>query len=401
MLTKKLMLAGTVLGTTLILGACGNVPKNQHAQALSTQQAQYEQQKTALEQKQAEYQRQQTQYEAQQAQYEADRATYEQKIQALQAKANQQPSSYPVANATTSNLHFPPNAQPGHCYSRVVMPAKYKTKTQRVMVKQASESISIIPAKYKNVTERVIVTDAAQRTVVTPATYKTVSERVLVKPAHTHQKTVAATYKIVSEQVLDQPAHTAWKRGAGFQSSALETRIDNGTGDVMCLVEIPATYKTLSKTVIDQPARTTEIKHAAEYNTITKRVIDRPETTKTVTIPAVYKNVLVKRLITDEQEVRKAIPAVYKNITSSDKVVDENVAWAEVLCESNMTNSTVLELQKLLTKAGTYKGPVDGDYGPMTERAVNNYAKKNGLPTGSRLVSVETAKHIGLHYKSK
>ena len=35
-------------------------------------------------------------------------------------------------------------------------------------------------------------------------------------------------------------------------------------------------------------------------------------------------------------------------------------------------------------------------YEIITERAANSYAKRNELPTGSRLISLETVKHIGL-----
>jgi hypothetical protein len=218
----------------------------------------------------------------------------------------------------------------------------------------------------------------------------------MIKPAHVHLKTVPAVYETVTERVVDKPAHTAWKRGAGFQSSALETRIDNGTGEIMCLVEVPATYKTISKTVLKTAERTLEEKHDAEYKTVTKRVIATAATTKTVVIPAEYKTVAVKRLVTAEKVIRKPVAAVYKNVTSSQKVNDEELKWAEVLCEDNMTTATVSELQKLLEKAGTYNGPIDGVYGPLTERAANSYAKRNELPTGSRLISLETAKHIGL-----
>lgn len=359
MYTKKTLLASAILGATIILSGCEVIPVEQHQQALSQQQAEYEQQ-----------------------------------IKALQANGSSQAST-PVQN-DVSNPLFPPNAQAGHCYSRVLTPASYKTNSERVLVKQETQIVSIAPSQYEAGSERLLVKEASKKIVVIPATYKTVTERVMVKPAHTHLKTVAATYKTVTEQVIDKPAHTAWKRGAGFQSSALETRIDNGTGEIMCLVEVPASYKTLSKTVIDTPARTIEEKHDAEYKTVTKRVIDTPATTQEVVIPAVYKEVPVQRLVSAEKEIRKTIPAVYKTVTSEEKVTDEKLTWAEVLCEDNMTTATVSELQTLLNKAGKYNGPIDGSYGPLTERAANNYAKANNLPTGSRLISLETAKHIGL-----
>jgi peptidoglycan hydrolase-like protein with peptidoglycan-binding domain len=297
----------------------------------------------------------------------------------------------------TSNQLFPPNAQLGHCYSRVLTPAEYKTTITKEMVKAESKSITIIPAEYENGSKRVLVKEAGTKLVVTPATYKNVTEEVEVSPAHTHLETVPAVYETLTERVIDQPAHTAWKRGTGFQSSALETKIDNGTGEVMCLVEVPATYRTITKTILKSAVQVTKVSHPAVYKTISKRVLDKKATTRSVgTTPAQYKTVAIKRITSPEKQVATKINAVYKNVSSTEQVSAEVLNWAEVLCENNMTSQTVLGLQKLLKKSGSYRGPLDGIYGPMTERAANGYAKANGLPTGSRLISLETAKHIGL-----
>lgn len=363
----------SLAAAAIALSACQSVPKEQYERDLALQKSQYEQQI------------QQLTSEKQQALKQADQ-------QSEQYSALAQGTS----SSNLGNELFPPNAKPGQCWSRVLTPASYKTNSERVLVKPASESISILPAKYENVTERILVKEAATKIIAVPATYKTVTEQVMVKPAHTHLKTVPASYETLSERVIDKPAHTAWKRGAGFKSSALQTRIDNGTGEIMCLVEVPATYKTITKKVLKTPERTIEEQHPAEFKTVSKRVIDQAATTKTVTIPAEYRTVTVQRLVSAEKEVRKPIPAVYKDVTSSQKISDEELKWAEVLCEDNMTPNTVASLQELLRKSGTYRGPIDGLYGPMTERAANTYAKRNGLPTGSRLISLETAKHLGL-----
>jgi len=369
MYLKKTIIIGATLSTALLISGCELIPQDVHQQELAVQRSKYEQKIQELENQHAQIQT-------------APAST--------PAPAPRQPQSI------VENQLFPPNAQPGHCYSRVLTPSVYKTKTDSVLFKPESATIDIIPAQYEAGTERLLVKEASTKIIAIPATYKTVTERVMVKPAHSHLKKIPATYKTVFERVIDKPAHTAWKRGAGFQSSALETRIDNGTGEIMCLVEIPATYKEIAKKIIATPATVTETKHEAEYKTITKRVIATPATTKTVVIPAEYKTVNIERLVSPEKEVRTAVPAVYKNVTSSIKIKDEELQWAEVLCEDNMTRQTVSELQELLKKAGIYRGPIDGAYGPLTEHATNTYAKRNNLPTGSRLISLETAKHIGL-----
>jgi len=266
------LVALTTLGAVFLTTACSSIPKTAHQQALSTQEQQFQQELVD------------------------QRANFEKEIKALKTENSTVAKRAAQAEA---------NASSGSARSEVV--AAVNTE----LFKEASTKI--VP--------------------VAP-TYKTVTERVMVRPAHTHLKTIPAKYETISNRVLDKAAHTVWKRGAGFQSSALETRIDNGTGEIMCLVEVPATYKTVTKTILKTPETVVEEQHDAEYETITRRVLDKPATTKTVVVPAEYKVVNVQRLVTPEKEVRKAIPAVYKNVTSSEKVSDEVLAWEEVLCEN-------------------------------------------------------------------
>jgi len=377
MKTKKTLFMITALSSALIMAGCSSIPKEVHEQQLAEQRSQYEQQITQLE----------TEKNSALSQVSSANAKTEQYSALAQQTSN--------SNGAASDL-FPPNAKPGQCWSRVLTPATFKTNSSQVLARAESQSISIIPAMYENATERLLVKEATTRIIPVAATYKTVTETIEVKPAQTVLKKVSAVFETVSERILEKPAHTVWKRGAGFKSGALQTRIDNGTGEIMCLVEVPATYKTVTKKVLKTPAGVVEQTIPAQYQQISKRVVNTPATTKTVTIPAEYKNVVVKREVSPAKSTSKVIPATYKTLTSREKITDEELKWAEVLCEDNMTPKTVAGLQELLRKSGNYSGPIDGQYGPMTERAANTYAKRNGLPTGSRLISLETAKHMGL-----
>ncbi len=75
------------------------------------------------------------------------------------------------ANADQASL-IPPNAKAGECYAKVVLPAKYETIEERVLVKEASEKIKIIPAKYEWTIEKVEVTPASKKIIPVPAKYK-------------------------------------------------------------------------------------------------------------------------------------------------------------------------------------------------------------------------------------
>jgi len=175
---------------------------------------------------------------------------------------------------------YPPNAQPGHCYARVLAPAKYKTVTEKVLVKDASEKIVTIPAKYGYKTQKVLVREPSEKIVVVPARYKTVTEKVLVAPAT-----------------------TTWKKGNRARNGACSTgdcdRVPGSTGEVMCLVNKPAQYRTVTKKVLLSPATTKTIPVPAQYKTVRVKTIVQPASTKTIPVPAQYRTVTKKVLVSE------------------------------------------------------------------------------------------------------
>lgn len=305
-------------------------------------------------------------------------------------------SSSTVSSTSGSEL-FPPNAQPGHCYARVLIPAEFTSESETVLAREASYRYEVTAPVLETVQEQVLVREASSRLEIIPATYKEVSEEVLVKPASTKLVQIPAEYNTVTEQVLDKPAHTIWKRGAGPIDGALQTAIDDSTGEVMCLVKVPATYRTVSKTVLAKPASTQEIDVPAVYKTITRTVVDTPATTRSIEIPAEYKTVQSQKLVTAAQQRKIEIPAEYETLTKRKKVSEEKMAWREVLCRDNMTNDVVRTLQATLDQAGYLKSSVDGVLGPNTLRAANAYAKSKGLPVGKNYIALETAQDLGVN----
>jgi len=279
------------------------------------------------------------------------------------------------------NTQTLPDAKPGECYAKVITPPKFATRTEEVVVQDASERIDTIPAKfelaeqtvvvkeasrrisvtpavfgeefekievrpaetswvlsgsgsapaspgalegivrsgielagvaagscfreyytqaeYKTETSRFLKREGSERIVVIPAQYETVDERVVVKEGFTRNVDVPATYRTESESVLVEPARSVWKKGRG----PIE-KIDNTTGEIMCLVEVPARYETLTKTVLDKPS-----------------------STKSVDVPSVYKTIKVRRLVKPASETREVIEPEYSNITTKTKVSDAGFFW--------------------------------------------------------------------------
>ena len=226
---------------------------------------------------------------------------------------------------------LPPATAPGQCFARVFEAPTYTTDTETVLKRAASERIEIIPASYEWVEERVLVKDAYDKLKVVPATYEWQEERVIVKPAH-----------------------TVWKKGRGPVE-----RIDDATGEIMCLVEVPA-----------------------EYKTIKTRVVKTPETTTKITVPAEYTTVKIRRLVERAKERRIEIPAEYQKVTKRRQVADGRMAWRPVLCETNATRSTVTSIQQALKASGHDPGPIDGVIGSQTLSATKSYQQAKGLASG-------------------
>lgn len=177
---------------------------------------------------------------------------------------------------------LPSDAKPGECFARVFIPAKYETKTEQVLVREASERVEIIPAKYEVVDERVMVRGPSKRL-----------------------EEVSAKFEWRDEQVLVEEAHQEWRPGRG----AIE-KMDFATGEVMCLVEVPASFKTVRKQVLVSPA-----------------------TVREVEVPAEYQMIKVTKMTEPPQEKHIQLPAEYQTVTRTIKVSDGHMAWQKVECE--------------------------------------------------------------------
>ena len=174
-------------------------------------------------------------------------------------------------------LGLPETATVGQCFAEYHLPAQYRTETQKVLKKEASKKFEVVAAKYETVEEKVLVSEASEKLIEVPAEYETVTEKV-----------------------LERAAYTTWKKGRGPVE-----RIDNSTGEIMCMVEVPAKYKTIKK-----------------------RILKSPATTKKVAIPAKYTVQKVRKLVSPAAENAIEIPAEYEVVSKRIKVSDGKTTWA-------------------------------------------------------------------------
>lgn len=223
----------------------------------------------------------------------------------------------------------------------------------------------LIAAKYDPVKKPIIIKEAYEKELTTPATYKTVAKQVLVKEASSKIITIPAEYETVEEQVLDKPAHQIWKKGKG----AIQ-KIDESTGEIMCLVDVPATYKTVYKKVLKSPATTKSIKVPAQYKTVMVKEIDTPETVKRITVPAEYSYVTKDKITSEEKLVwheintkhltkktRTGYQICLVDIPAEYTTVEKQVLVAPVSYKSVETPAkySTIQVQKLVQEARVNK----------------------------------------------
>ena len=282
---------------------------------------------------------------------------------------------------------LPPAAKAGECYARAFVPPQYKPVSKTVLKREASQRVETVPARYEWAEQRVVAQEASQKLQVIPAKYGWEEEKVLVREASTRLVEQPAVYQNVEEKVLVREAYTTWKKGRG----PIE-RIDNATGEIMCLIEVPAQYKTVTKRVVKTPASVREVEIPAEYKMVKRRVVVAPAKTMTVDIPAQYKTVKVRKLAEKPQERRIDIPAEYQEVSDRVMVSEGHLEWRPILCETNTSADVVRKLQMALRDAGHNPGPIDGRIGQETMAAVNAYQKTNGLASGQ--LTMETLRKL-------
>ncbi len=193
-------------------------------------------------------------------------------------------------------LGVPQTASVGQCFAEYNAPATYRNTTEKMLKSEASSSVKVIPAKYQWVQEKVLVSEGYDKLTQIPATFGTETEKVLISPSRT-------------EWTVSECSGGACLPGQRMpnQVSGIANRIDQSTGEIMCLVTIPAKYKT-----------------------ITKKVMKTPPTTKRTSVPAKYAVQKVRKLVEPAKQQVVTIPESYQTVSKREKVSEPVTTWCQV-----------------------------------------------------------------------
>ncbi len=293
-----------------------------------------------------------------------------------------------------TNEDYPPNAAPGQCFTKVLVPEITEALTEHVVVSPEKTEIKVIPGVTHVEEKSVLVKEESVELIAVSATYRTVTETVVVKPGYTRTETIPATYETISEQVKVKDGYTAWRPGATvagyapgaansygaaptsrpagtYGSGVIEHNPTYGgmttkvlpTGEVLCLVEVPPEYKTITKQVLKTPARTVDIPVPPETRIITRQVVDQPAHTERRVIPAVYETVKITVRGPDTTQPY-TIPAVYNDYTKIKVVTPSRFEWKQVDCRTDVVHAAY----------GAPPPPPVKSYGEVPPPPVHHYA---------------------------
>jgi hypothetical protein len=343
---------------------------------------------------------------------------------------------------------LPPNAVPGHCYGKMLVPEQYENYSEQVLENSARTELKIIQAVTGETEQRVVATEAYTQYETIPATYRTVTETVVIRAAGVRRETIPGVMGTETEQVLVRAAHTVWKRGTPGPHDVVVPGSQSviATGEVICLVEIPAEYRTVTRTVVKQAETTRDIPVAAETTTVTRQVVDQPARVIEHQIPATYKSIRVATIVQPERTETIQIPATYRTITKQKIVSQSHFEWREVSCQpeggppssaglgygvspvplppappvvrrtpssyssstitttttssssSSLTvaggDTTVRSMQVALHEKGYYNGPINGLFSVATQDSMTRYQRDTHLAVGR--FTPETARALGI-----
>lgn len=324
------------------------------------------------------------------------------------------------------------DARPGQCFDEYFTPATFRSVTERILVAEAVEEISLSPAEYE-----------------------WVEERVQVAPASKKLKVVPAVFEAVEESIKVEDAKKVWVQGTGEVE-----RIDYATGEIMHLVDEPAKYKTVRKLVLKEAPRSEVIDIPARYEAIRvhrlvsdaaerrvtlpekyqdvsrielateavhkwylssdssvtsgdltgvriclqelpekmsyieRTVVEVPPSVKRIQFPARYDVKQVQQLVSEAKEIRMPNAARTEAISKRSRVAEQRMEWLPVLCEKDTTNEIVQRVQLALESEGYSVGPIDGFLGYQTMTAIERFQIDKELATGG--LTYDTLDELGI-----
>lgn len=225
---------------------------------------------------------------------------------------------------------LPSNPEPGKCYVRCTTPDVYVNETVTLTVKPAYNVLKIVPATFKTITERVEIKAAGKKLTVVPEKWGTETVSYTSKEGGNTLSISPASFTTGSETVEIKPAYAQWELGAAAPDCS------SGNPDdcrYWCYKGYPAEFTTVSTTLLASNASASKTAIGSRDASYTKKVLLEAAKVIEEVIPAEYKEITKTVLDKDAYSIEETIPAVTKTV--SKEVLKEKgglTSWKEVEC---------------------------------------------------------------------
>jgi len=273
----------------------------------------------------------------------------------------------------------PPEPQAGWVWCLVTKPAEFKTETDRVQIRPATNYLAVVAAKYEMREERVMVQPESKREVYVPAKFKTetvqelsqpeateirtipakfasVNKTVVVTPARTEAVYIPPVYECVTEKIMVEPARREVRgacdvhqdkpvrRGACNACDTKSVAIDRSESKDVCygMIDIPAKYQTVTKQVLKEEGKVVQKEIAAVTKSICVQELVKEACTETVKIPARYTTVEKCVEVEPAHYTFATIPARYETVCKLVQVTPESTRKVDVAAQFKTLNREVL-----------------------------------------------------------
>jgi len=232
----------------------------------------------------------------------------------------------------------------GEIMCRVELPAVYETFDREVIDSPARTSVVPMPEQKETYTVTLMDSDAAEKRTPVEATFQDVTK-----------------YK-----VLDDASFT-WAADAPGDASVHGEH----TGNVVCVKESPEITETVTQTLVASPGEFTSEE-----------------------VPAVYEERTVQVLASDATSSALPIQAVNQTFNTRTKIADARFEWRPVLCETNVTDDLIANVQQALIDKGYTLEPTPGLLSTETFEAIEVFQQEQNLPQGG--LTMATLEALGV-----
>lgn len=259
---------------------------------------------------------------------------------------------------------IPSNPNPGECYARVEVPARYDTRMEQVMVHEGYTEYQVEQPLINSRAQEVMVKEPSVEYRVRQPQYSTVTEQMMIRPAYEKLQVSAPEFQTVTETQQVTGPRLVWKKGnpaelrsqgyiihstanggpngQGFHSTTqygalqAEPQLCGASCEIWCLVEEPGESVSYTRRVMTKPSVVHRVPVEAKFQSITKQVLVDPGGVEEIPIPAQYQTVMVEDVLPARATGSFEVPAQYDNVSVKVPVEESRYEWRRVICDTGV-----------------------------------------------------------------